>query len=235
MYHDRNGAPIASGVAQGQASLERYTAGVYVKNVLKEYDIEYEAEAAYQFGQRANGTAARSDIKGLLLTGYAGYTSKTATAGLGFDFYTGNDAATTEREDFDHLFFTIHKFYGFMDFLPFTIVPSSGQRQPLNAIAGKGLINPYIRATWQAADNIKLNFWTHYFRSQQAISWDGQQLYDIGIETDVVADVRINKFVSAQLGASVFLPGDAVKTTNAAAGYGDKPAYWAYSMLTVKF
>jgi hypothetical protein len=53
----------------------------------------------------------------------------------------------------------------------------------------------------------------------------------LGIEIDAVIDHKVSQQLSAQLGASIFLPGETIKKTNTGI-LGDDISYWAYSMLT---
>jgi len=149
--------------------------------------------------------------------------------------YSGDNLATpTISEGFDHLTTTIHKFYGYMDFLPFAILPVAGLRRA-PAITTYGLIDPYIRLTHQPDAKTELYVAGHYFLSERPIVLIGRSLNSLGMEIDATATYKISPLVSAQCGASVLLPGEAMRETNPSRGLGRDAAYWGYVMLTANF
>lgn len=232
-YYDRNANLIPRGSDAGKTHLERGTAGIYVKNAIG--DAEYEIEVAHQLGsRRVTDSTARADISANLATAFISYKLlNNLKAGIGCDFYTGDDLTTANtNEGFDHLFITIHKFYGYMDFFPNTVLPSSGQRQAL-AVTGAGLIMPYVKANYTPHEKLTLQLWAMMFNAQQDIA--GVSSKNLGIETDLNAYYKFNKNVKVEAGVSSFLPGDAVKQTNPARGMGEDMSYWSYLMFTVEW
>ena len=237
-YHDRKNTQVQSNTPfQGDAgTFRRFTAGVAAQNYFKDNSIEYEAEFAYQFGEKDITTTTTADIAAMMGAVYAGYKSSSWTAGLGFDYFTGENSSTTDKvERFSHLTFTIHKFYGYMDFFPFTVLPNNNLRSA-PATFNSGLISPYIKTTYKPNDKTLLLLSAHYFQAEQEITV-GSEKYgkSLGIEIDAVIDYKISPQMSAQLGFSAFAPGDAIKSSNKATptkNLGQDLSYWAYSMLT---
>ncbi len=243
LYHDRYERklrPAAFTAMSDTASFQRFTAGVYLKNAVDGW--EYEFEGAYQFGTKQDVPlqGQNSSIGAYLLTGYFGKrftdASQSATLGIGVDFYTGDDASTHNKsEGFNHLTTAIHKFYGYMDFLPFTVLPSAGLRRA-PAIANYGLLDPYLRLTYTPDSKTDLYLAGHYFMAQQSQSFPTTiSNKNLGIEIDATINYKITSFMSAQFGVSAFLPGDVIRETNISRGLGRDVAYWSYVMLTASF
>lgn len=229
-YNDVNTKGIASGVDVGKNSLERSTIGIYVKNVID--DLSYEFELAHQRGVRkTTDSTARADIIASLVTSIVSYRiTSDVVVGAGFDYFSGDDVTTTNvNEGFDHLFSTTHKFYGYMDFFPVTLVPSSGQRVP---IAGQqsGLLMPHILSTFQLTTAFSAQTRIMMYRANTDVP--GTTAKDFGYEIDLNAYYTVSKNVRMEAGLSTFLPGNALTQTNTSRRMGSDPAYWAYTMFT---
>ncbi|MFA7625943.1 MAG: alginate export family protein [Candidatus Kapaibacterium sp.] len=239
VYYDMNDKAIP-GMAPGQESslpkLSRYTVGAFTKS--DKPGFVWELEAALQTGtidtlpsQRTN---LQSDISAWMLSAYGGYKNGAFTIGGGIDVMTGDDPSTDAYEGFDHLFITIHKFYGGMDFFPITVLPSHGIRP---GIAGNnsGLIMPNIKGEWIPDERWKFDAVIMMFSTMESYNVNNDEYKDLGTEIDLIASCNITKGVSAQFGSSVFFPGKILKETNESRGLGTDPAFWAYTMLTVNF
>lgn len=238
IYHDRKNTQVTANTPfQGDASpYRRFTAGFAAQNYYKDNNIEYEAEFAYQFGEKDLTPNSTATIAAMMGAAYIGYKSNTWTAGLGFDYLTGENSTTTDKiERFNNLTFTIHKFYGYMDFFPFTVLPNNSLRSAPSTF-NSGLISPYIKSTYKPNDKTMLYLAAHYFQAAQEINVNNEKFgKSLGIEIDAVFDYKISPQLSAQLGASVFAPGEAIKSSNKATptkNLGEDLSYWAYSMLT---
>lgn len=235
LYHDRKNIQQTTAAFQNDAAtFRRFTTGLFTQQYLKESSIEYELEFAYQFGTKDILPTQSANIKAMMAAAYVGYKNSDWTAGVGFDYLTGEDASTTNTtERFNNLTFTIHKFYGYMDFFPFTVLPNNNTRQAPPAITANGLVSPYIKSTYKPNDKTSLYLAGHYFQSQQEVKTQTGTLVgnNLGIEIDAVIDHKVSQQLSAQLGASIFLPGETIKKTNTGI-LGDDISYWAYSMLT---
>ncbi len=243
LYHDRAERkirPSAFAAMGDTTTFQRFTAGLYLKNIIDGW--EYEFEGAYQFGTKQDvPTLGQSaNIAAYLLTGYLGkrFTSgsQSGAVGIGVDYYTGDNTTTTGvSEGFNHLTTTIHKFYGYMDFFPFTILPNTGLRRA-PAITNYGLLDPYLRITY--APDTKTDFYLagHYFLAQQSVSLpQSRTATALGIEIDATINYKVTSFLAAQFGVSAFLPGEVMRETNATRGLGRDLGYWSYVMLTATF
>ncbi|MBL7974774.1 MAG: alginate export family protein [Candidatus Kapabacteria bacterium] len=230
-YHDRNAALLMRGPDGGKTQLERSSIGVYIKNTIS--NIEYEVEITHQLGSRKKtDSTARADINANMVTTYVSYkVQNNLSIGAGCDYYTGDDPTTaTTNESFDHLFTTIHKFYGYMDFFPSTVLPVTGQRKAL-AVTNAGLLMPYLKSLYNYDEKLSFQLWAMMFNAQQTLAATTSK--NLGIEVDINAYYKFLKNVKVEAGFCTFLPGEAVKVTNPSVGMGTDAAYWGYLMLTL--
>ncbi|MES2765963.1 MAG: alginate export family protein [Bacteroidota bacterium] len=236
VYRDHNSTKVDSGDYHGENVLDRYTMGVYLANHIGAF--EYEAEAEYQTGSHFEVGHEHGNVSAIIAGIYAGALLDKESqfrAGAGVDYYTGDDKSTTDvNEHADHLFITIYKFYGAMDFFPTTVTPATGQRKAL-AVTNLGLIDPYIRLENSFFKNWKFSLVGHYFLAQQPFKNANVETRDIGAEIDLNTGYTISKNASLQCGLSGFFPGAALKESNPLVGLGTDPAYWVYTMLAVSF
>lgn len=239
LYHDKNDKAIpaiAPAIVSSLPKLSRYTLGLYTKS--ERPGFVWEFESAFQFGtidtlpRLSNNNS--SDISAWMVSAYGGFKEGDFTIGGGIDAYSGDNPETDSFEGFDHLFFTIHKFYGGMDLVPYTVLPVGGIRP---GIAGttQGLMMPNIKAAWSPDSRLKLDAQFMMFRTFEPVKSSGNDLYTLGSEIDLIATYSLAKGVSAQFGSSVFLPGEVLEATNPARGLGTDPAFWGYTMLIVNF
>jgi hypothetical protein len=238
VYRDHNSTKVDSGEFRGENVIDRYTMGVYLANHIGAF--EYEAEAEYQTGSHFEVAHPHGNVSAIIAGVYAGALLDKESqfrVGAGVDYYTGDDKSTTDvNEQADHLFITIHKFYGAMDFFPTTVLPVTGQRRGIStAVTSLGLIDPYIRIENSAFKNWKFSLVGHYFLAQQPFKNVNVETRDIGAEIDFNAGYTVTKNATLQCGLSGFFPGKALKETNPAQGLGTDPAYWAYMMLALSF
>jgi hypothetical protein len=238
LYHDLNERAISGLAGPGSSSpaLSRYTAGAFTKNETE--GLVWELEAAMQFGNidtiprlRNNNKA---DINAWLVSVYGGYKVDDFTIGGGIDAYSGDNPETDAYEGFDHIFFTLHKFYGYMDFFPFTVLPGGGLRSGIEG-SSNGLLMPNIKLAWKADSRWKFDAHFMTFQTVEPFKFGNEDLNSLGSEIDLLATCNIAKGVTAQFGSSIFLPGKILEKTNPALGMGTDISYWGYTMLTVDF
>ncbi len=239
IYYDMNDKTIpvlGPGAPTSLPKLSRYTAGLFTKN--DKPGIIWELESALQFGtidtlpRLSNNQT--NDISAWLISAFGGYKEGNFSLGAGVDVYSGDDPNTDAFEGFDHLFFTIHKFYGAMDFFPFNVLPNAGIRPGIKGTTN-GLLMPNIKASWNPVDKWKFDLAFLMFRTVEPFNFEGDELYSLGNEIDLLATCIITKGVNVQFGASTFLPSTILENTNPSSGLGTDPAFWGYTMITIDF
>ncbi len=197
----------------GKSDLKRMTIGSYAKG--KSGAIDYEAEGAYQAGDRRG-----AGVSAYMLTGALGYSfagSTLSRVSLGYEILSGTPVGEAKYKSFDPLYATNHKFYGFMDY--FIAVPANtGER---------GLEDIVARATLALSDQLTTNIWLHNFSYAQPVTDQSA----LGQEVDIVASYRYNSRVAFELGASAFVP-----AYNMRARFGGADtALWGYLSMLVSF
>jgi hypothetical protein len=142
------------------------------------------------------------------------------------DYLSGteiDDAASGDRNSFNTLFDTGHKFYGFMDFF------LGEQAQGLIDLAVKVAVSPAAKTT------IKLDL--HHFQRAEEATVDGPTT--LGQEVDLTVVYKYSANMKMVAGYSRFFAREvfaALASQTAAqfdAGYND--ADWAYLMMDMKF
>jgi len=205
--YDRNQA------VAGKSDLKRYTLGSYAKG--KTGQIDYEAELAYQGGDRRG-----ADVSAYMLTGTLGYSFAGSTfsrVSLGYELLSGTPVGEMKYKTFDPLYATNHKFYGFMDY--FIAIPANtGER---------GLEDVVARATLALSENLTANLWLHNFSYAQPVAGASA----LGQEVDIVTSYRYNTKVMFELGVSTFIPAHNMRVRFG----GADAALWGYLSMHVTF
>ncbi len=100
-----------NGTAGGE---ERHTIGLRVNGKLADSSLDYDAEAAYQFGR-----VGQADINAYMFASQVGYKFKecdwSPRAFVGFDLASGDDKAGGDVETFNQLFPLGHAYMGYID------------------------------------------------------------------------------------------------------------------------
>jgi hypothetical protein len=192
--------------------------GLYTKRPLGTFVVE--CNGAYQVGQAA--TIREFDISAYLIALQLGRPFGTNDKGLfalGIDWSSGDHPGTTDSyELYDDLYFTGHKFRGFIDIVD----------QP----SPRGMLDGYLRliAPMNAANSFVLQFDAHtFFLSPNTIpAPESLADYNYGVEFDLVNTITSVAGAKLELGASIFLPGNL---------YSDEadPAYWGYGAVVIDF
>ena len=197
----------------GKIDLNRYTMGAYGKG--KFGSVDYEVEAAYQFGKQVGATVAASMVTATVGYGFAEGMLNRIAAGV--EILTGTRAGSTKIRTFDPPFHTGHKFYGFMDY--FIGIPAN--------TVNRGLVDLLGRATLTLTPDLTANIWIHHFTLHEKLINDKL----LGQEVDIVGLYRYGKSLSFELGVSAFVPGPVMR---ARFGGGDV-AFWGYLTTMVTF
>jgi len=222
---DDNTTPVSKGVDAGKSKLVRYTVGTFVRG--KPQPFDYEFEFAYQGGKSAlNDTSARASINAYLLSGSLGFTVDPASkwrVGVLYTRLSGDDDPKDNAVgEFNTLFATNHKFYGYMDYFP-GVYPSYG----LNNIALSTSIN--------LSNSVSLAVDLHHFALDYAVQLtdaggNKSEKKTLGREVDITATIKYNANLSFIGGGSAFIPADVMRVVR-----GDATSYWFYLMTIVNF
>ncbi|NLR63085.1 alginate export family protein [Chitinophaga varians] len=182
----------------------RYTTGLYYTGQYN--NLSWTAAAYYQGGTNSSA----QDVSGSLLTGYLQYGfNRRVSAGAGADFTS---------PDFDPLYGTPHKFWGYMDYF-----------YVASAFGNKGLQDYYLRGKWKPGSRFTAGADVHEFFSAAAIAGNGKRL---GTEVDITATYTLTSMIAFEAGYSHFwsTPSLAlIKQVNNASGNNN----WAYVTVNI--
>ena len=202
------------------ADLQRVTIGTY--DTGKFYAIDYDIDAAVQFGARNNSsTGERQRVSAFMLTGEIGHTFDVdykPRVAIGYDYLSGGEPTDEVYKAFDTLFAASHKFYGFMDY--FVNIPLQTQNRGLQDLMVKLQCVPYKKLT--------VSVDVHQFMLAKRMM--GDRSY--GQEVDITALYSYHEVLRFTLGASLFLPDKLMQTRFKE---NNDPAFWAYLMTTADF
>ncbi len=217
VLYDNRTNEITGGSDEGEAMLSRITAGAAAYGQVSGFD--YELEAYLQTGDAFEAaTGELGSIGAYLASAKVGYTlnpdNGLRIGGL-FTLVSGDeDAGDGDIGNFNTLFATNHKFYGFMDYFV-----GAGS-------FARGLQDVALSASVRPKDKLKLAVDVHNFTSVETP--DGADSL-FGQEIDVTATYTYNSAMSIVAGVSAFLPGDDF------AGSDADNAYWGYLSMVVNF
>ncbi len=212
---DNSTNPIVNGPDDGKNTLQRLTLGAAFNG--HSSGFEYELEAYYQAGDQLEAaTGKRGSIEAHLASARVGYllnSEKGLKVGALFTVVSGDDQATDGKiKNFDTLFATNHKFYGFMDYFV-----GAGS-------FARGLQDVAATLSMKGSDKATLAVGIHHFTAPQAPAGISNTL---GQEIDFTVNYAYNKALGLTGGISAFLPGD---------DFGGKDnGFWAYLATTVTF
>lgn len=209
----------------GINSLDRYDIGTYYSGTHEDFD--YNFNFVYQFGNYAsfNGAWDEADIGAFLITAGFNYNfdSEYETSfGLGIDYASGDDDFTDNKNSaYNNLYFTGHKFNGYMDYW----VNKSG-----TAYEFAGLMDLIGRFAITPAPDWRLKADVHLFKTAKDYPYGGEEVNDGGFEVDLTATTTRFQGLTLDIGASYFAPQDGFAGT-------DKNAdgIWGYIQGTVDF
>lgn len=176
----------------------------------------YRAEGAVQYGTRAD-----DDVSAWMIGGRIGaeIADGAGTVTLWYDLLSGDDdSADGTVRVFETLFATNHKFYGFADL--FLNIPAH--------TGGLGLQDLALKATYQAAPDVRLAADLHSFRLAKQGSVSSSHL---GEELDLTGTLTYSPQVSFVAGLSFVAQDDAF----AEIGRLAENLMWGYVMMNVTF
>ena len=201
--HDADAAP---GSPSRVDALSRWTAGLYLKRDLDPLDVE--VNLARQGGERevvGGGPPAEQEIGASLVTVEVGVpldTERPSRLAAGVDYASGDsDPGAGDYSAFDNLYYTGHKFRGFLDYF----IPSGTA----------GLVDWMLRASMQPADGWTAKVDWHLFRSAVDVpELGGGSTKHLGHELDLVLKTSRVEGVSLEAVTGLFFPSDTFAGTN---------------------
>jgi hypothetical protein len=212
---DNSTTAITGGEDDGENRLQRYTAGAALNGAAS--GLEYELEGYYQMGdQYEAATGKLGSIGAYLTSARLSFVVKEDTGfklGALFTLVSGDDDPTDgDVKNFDTLFATNHKFYGFMDYFI-----GAGS-------FAKGLQDMGVSIGMKANDKTSLALDLHNFTAPQSAAGLDTSL---GQEIDFTLNYKYNAAFSLVGGVSAFMPGDDFG--------GEDTAFWGYLSSVVTF
>lgn len=197
----------------------RTTTGFYY-NLNPTRKLNLNGSAYYQGGKDKFGKNISATLASLTASYQVG---RKLSLGVGADYLSGTDESkeATHNNQFDPLYGTPHKFWGYMDY--FYVANQFGQQ---------GLFNYFVKAKYNASDKLGLFLDVHGFESAATLN-GGLDSY-LGTEIDLRANYKFTKLINLEFGYSTML---AKNTMASAAVKGvanpELTAHWAYLMLNI--
>lgn len=196
----------------------RFTPGATLAGTVS--SVSYTLEAALQTGKTtASPGAVRSTTDASMLSASASTAvgANGARLGAGYTRLSGDARPADDvRGQFNTLFATNHKFYGFMDYFPASASPY-------------GLQDARIEATLPLSDQVNLAPALHHFVQAESAPSVGTKV--LGQELDVTVTYKFADNVTFTTGVSGFRPDDAIKTQTG----NDDISMWGYVMSVINF
>ena len=198
--------------------MKRTTLAAFYKRKMEQLDMEF--NFAMQTGTMATSPTTEIDLAGMMFTGEIGYSlegEKNARVAIGIDYASGDDDFTdSEDKEFCNLYWTGHKFNGYMDYF------LGGGPNGLMDIALRGKMD--ITDGWTAGADF------HLFSAAQEYMGATELTKDIGSEIDIFVKTSRVKGVALQCGYSMFTAKDEF------ANVADKQSgRWLYGQATMNF
>jgi hypothetical protein len=199
----------------------RATTGLYLNNSFHKIGIT--ASAYYQFGKSSSG----QDLSSILLSGFAQYAlSKKISAGFGIDYTSGGHSGTTSN-NFDPLYGTPHKFWGFMDYYYAGSPFGTG-----------GLTDYYIKWRDQLSDRSWLTADFHQFSSAAGIiipTDPSNTSKSFGQELDLIYSYNLTKEINFEAGYGHFWSTALLTSPNVKNVPNANPnSNWAYVQINIR-
>lgn len=183
----------------------RYTVGGRLFGEVPDSGLDYDFEAAYQFGDLGAGS-----ISAWMFATEVGYTLDKKTAlrpFVGFDYASGDRSSGGDVETFNQLFPLAHNYDGYADHV--------GRQNIIDVNAGVSF-KPVKKLTarvaghlfWRASDNDAL------YNASGSVLLAGGLATDrfVGSEIDVTLKYKLNDYTYLMFGYSRFFTGDFIKT-----------------------
>lgn len=210
-----------------QGVWSRTTTGLYYNANLTR-KINLTGSYYYQGGRNKDGRILSANLASITSTVQV---SRKLFVGPGIDYLSGTDGTKTVTGDsrsnlFDPLYGTPHKFWGGMDYF-----------YAANGFGNQGLMNYFLKAKYNAKDNLIFFAELHGFEAANKVSngAGGTQTAYLGTELDLKMSYNFTKMINIEAGYSY------MKATNTMASSQVKNVsnanlspQWAYVSLNIK-
>ncbi|MCX7797226.1 MAG: alginate export family protein [Melioribacter sp.] len=200
--------------------LDRATFGLYIRGDLgrfqHEFDFGYQTGSAFIANRKQDVNAFTFSLSG----NYSFKLNWKPTIGLQLDYASGdNNLLDNKYNAYTSLYPTGHKFYGYMDYFI----------NLQNDTYGLGIVDIVAKLNCKPLDELLLNFNYHLFNSAEDYKLiTNKTTNSFGSEFDLVLNYKYNEYVTFEVGASIFLPGDIFKEKR-----GKDNSTWFYLMGTI--
>jgi hypothetical protein len=196
---------VRFGAVTNGADESRYTIGTRVWGMCPKSALDYDVEAAWQFGDYAD-----QDIAAWMLAIEAGYTWDTSwkpRAWLGFDYASGDDDPSDgDLGTFNQLFPLGHAFLGYIDTVG---------RQNIVDYSGGLSVKPRSNLTLKLDGHVfqRVEKEDALYNAGGAVvrAGDTGSSRDVGQEVDLLARYELDRHTSVLLGYSRFFAGNFIK------------------------
>jgi hypothetical protein len=198
----------------------RATTGFYLNNSFQKTRIT--ASAYYQFGKSSSG----QNLSTFLLSGYGQFSfNNKISAGLGIDYTSGGHTGTTSN-NFDPLYGTPHKFWGYMDYF-FASSP----------FGSNGLTDYYLKFRNQFSEISWLTINFHQFNSAVPVTVPGDPPAsgkNFGQELDLIYSRNLTKEINVEGGYGHFWSTALLSSVNVKNIPNANPnSNWAYIQINI--
>lgn len=204
-------------------ALKRMTLMAYYTRVMDQIDLEF--NFALQTGNMPAAFDVEYDISAMMFTGEVGYTfegEREARVALGIDYTSGDDDFTDlDWKVFNNLYWTGHKFNGYMDYFTFG--------------GPNGLVDLMLRGKYEFTEGWFFAGDLHLFSAAEdyisLVSGTPTATTDVGTEFDMsVNTTRVNG-VDLKFGLSIF----SAKDDFAGFSIDKQSGTWAYCQSMINF
>ena len=215
------GTKVVNGITLADSSINfSQTLGFFGTKIIGGASLEY--DAYYQLGKNPSGQDLNAYMAGANITFWK---SKPTNLSLGVEYLTGDKTSTTDKdENFNPLYGTHHKFYGFMDYFYVG-----------NAHQNKGLINGFVKSKFKTGAKSSMLAHVHEFLSESRITnGENREMSSrLGTEVDLVYVLNAAPGVVLNVGYSQMF---FTKSLESIKGVSDprSNAAWAWAMISFK-
>jgi hypothetical protein len=170
-------------------------------------------------------TEANLNVCAFMVNTYLEKRIETISLGLGGDYLSGNSDGTnigSKSNNFNTLYATNHKFYGYMDY--FLNIPTDSKQ--------RGLIDLYTRIKYTATKKVATSLDIHYFSLANENNLGINNIKrPLGAETDLLIDYNPSPIFHLQIGYSLLFATHNMEYLKG--GNANDFNTWAYLMLKV--